>query len=105
MDSNNRESSVYSVSVTTSYVNPTASITVLALVVTLLLTTVDSLPLLSTTFTLILFGVYGDQVKLIHATYATTTEIGTAAHWFGDEFFWSGSSSYNKHHVNHSIYD
>ena len=41
-----------------------------------------------------IIGVYGDQVKLIHATYATTAEIGTAAQTTNaNHFYWSGSSS------------
>ena len=42
-----------------------------------------------------IIGVYGDQVKLIHATYATTAEIGTAAEFsnYPNFFYWSGSES------------
>ena len=35
----------------------------------------------------------GDQVKLIHATYATTVELGTAAQKTNNYFYWTGSSS------------
>ena len=40
-----------------------------------------------------IIGVFGDQVKLIHAAHATTAEIGTAAHKSDNKFYWSGSES------------
>ena len=39
-----------------------------------------------------IIGVFGDQTKLVHATYATTAEIGTSAQsTAANDFYWSGS--------------